>query len=146
MAWNRWQMTISEALYSKARTDWGTPLKLFEELNDLYHFDYDMACDANNALAPMFAEDTLAVEWPGNCSLFCNPPYGSRAMAPFFERGWDAHLRGSVVVYLVPCRTDTACFHDWMLKGEIEFLRGRLRYRGSSSNAAPFPSCIVRYV
>ena len=34
---------------------------------------------------------------------------------------------GAIVVGFVPTRTDTAWWHDYSLKGEIRFLRGRLK-------------------
>ena len=44
---------------------------------------------------------------------------------------------------LIPARTDTRAFHDYIYnKAEIRFIRGRLKF-GGSKNAAPFPSMIV---
>ena len=47
---------------------------------------------------------------------------------------------------LVPARTDTAWWHDWVVgyATEIRFVRGRLKF-GGSKNSAPFPSAIVIY-
>ncbi len=47
---------------------------------------------------------------------------------------------------LIPARTDTAYFHDYIYgKSQIRFIRGRLKFIGKQkgSGAAPFPSCIV---
>jgi site-specific DNA-methyltransferase (adenine-specific) len=50
------------------------------------------------------------------------------------------------VVALLPARTDTRWFHA--IHGrpdvEIEFLRGRLRFKGSTA-PAPFPSMLVYF-
>lgn len=43
---------------------------------------------------------------------------------------------------LIPARTDTKWFHDYCLKGDIEFIRGRVKFGDSKINA-PFPSMIV---
>lgn len=44
---------------------------------------------------------------------------------------------------LIPARTDTSYFHDFIYgKSEIRFLRGRLKF-GESLNSAPFPSMVV---
>lgn len=44
---------------------------------------------------------------------------------------------------LLPARTDTKWFHDYILgKAEIRFIRGRLKF-GGSKNSAPFPSMVV---
>lgn len=52
--------------------------------------------------------------------------------------GGDAEL----VVCLLPARTDTAWWHDYCMRGEVRFLRGRLKF-GNSKNSAPFPSALV---
>jgi hypothetical protein len=47
-----------------------------------------------------------------------------------------------LVVCLVPARVDTTWWHDFAAKGEITFLRGRIRFGGCDSGA-PFPSAVV---
>lgn len=48
---------------------------------------------------------------------------------------------------LIPARTDTKYFHDFIYKKakEIRFLKGRLKFEidGESEGSAPFPSMIV---
>lgn len=56
-----------------------------------------------------------------------------------------ASQAGTLVVMLVPARTDTKWFHDYIYhneKAEIRFLKGRLKF-GNSKNSAPFPSMVV---
>ena len=46
---------------------------------------------------------------------------------------------------LLPARTDTKWFHEFILgKADIRFIKGRLKF-GGSKNSAPFPSMIVVY-
>lgn len=56
---------------------------------------------------------------------------------------------GYAVVMLIPARTDTTYFHDYIYgKAEIRFVRGRLRFTDDDGNAAdpaPFPSMVVIY-
>lgn len=56
---------------------------------------------------------------------------------------------GYAVVLLIPARTDTTYFHDYIYgKAEIRFVRGRLRFtddEGNASDPAPFPSMVVIY-
>ena len=51
------------------------------------------------------------------------------------------------VVMLIPARTDTSYFHDYILRNaEIRFLRGRLHFtdeNGEDRGRAPFPSMVV---
>ena len=44
---------------------------------------------------------------------------------------------------LLPARTDTQWFHEYCLRGEIRFLRGRLCFNDQRLKRAPFPSMIV---
>lgn len=50
---------------------------------------------------------------------------------------------------LLPARTDTSYFHDYIYgHAEIRFIRGRLRFideNGNEKDAAPFPSMVVIY-
>ena len=54
-----------------------------------------------------------------------------------------ASKSNTTVVMLLPSRTDTKWFHDYIYnKAEIRFIKGRLKFK-NSSNSAPFPSMIV---
>jgi len=50
--------------------------------------------------------------------------------------------KGITIVALVPSRTDTAWWHDYCMKHEIRFIRGRLKF-GDQPNSAPFPSAVI---
>ena len=75
--------------------------------------------------------------------MFCNPPYG-REIGRWVEKCYREAQRGALVVALIPARTDTRYFHEfiWKKAKEIRFLRGRLHFN-ESKQAAPFPSMIV---
>jgi hypothetical protein len=61
------------------------------------------------------------------------------------SKSFEASQSGALVVLLVPARTDTRWFHDWIQgKAEIEFVRSRLRFGGAESSA-PFPSMLAVY-
>ena len=87
------------------------------------------------------------MDWPGKSRLWCNPPYDSWELPKWLERGWDAASRGSTVVFLVHARTDTIWFHEWAVRGEVTFVKGRLSflYNGVEQDPAPFPSIVVVY-
>ena len=82
---------------------------------------------------------SLKQEWFGVCWM--NPPYG-RDIKHWVKKAYESSLTGTTVVCLLPARTDTAWWHDYCMKGNIEFIRGRLKF-GNSKNSAPFPSAIV---
>jgi len=125
-------MTFNAGLFLSERLDWRTPQGVYDKLNEEFGFDFD-PCPAN----PTF--DGLSVPW--GQSTFCNPPYG-REVGKWIKKGWQESLLGKTVVLLVAARTDTAWWHDYCLKGEIRFIRGRLRF-DDQKNSAPFPSAII---
>ena len=122
---------------------WSTPQDLFDKLHKKYNFNLDVCALPSNAKCPAFFDpdtDGLAQSWaPLTCWM--NPPYG-RTIGKWMEKAYNESISGATVVCLVPARTDTAWWHDYAIKGEIEFLRGRLKF-GGSKNSAPFPSAIV---
>ena len=83
--------------------------------------------------------DGLKVE--GGKSNFCNPPYSD--LKTWLKKGYEESLKGKTVVFLIPSRTDTIAWHDYVMKAkEIRFIKGRLKF-GGSKNSAPFPSALV---
>lgn len=68
-----------------------------------------------------------------------NPPYG-REISEWVKKAAESD---ALVVALLPARTDTKWFHDYILnKSYIKFIKGRLKF-GNSKGSAPFPSMIV---
>lgn len=134
----------TDVMFSSQSDMWETPQDLFDKLNDEFHFDLDVCATTGNAKCAAFyspEQDGLTQPWYGNC--WCNPPYG-RQVGKWVKKAYDtAYVNGNLVVMLLPARTDTSWFHNWIYnKAEIRFLRGRLKF-GNSKNSAPFPSMIV---
>ena len=125
--------------------DWATPNDLFAKLDERYNFTLDVAASATNAKCKnYFTQEQNGLEQEWNGVVWCNPPYG-RGIKDWVRKAYESHLsNGATVVLLLPARTDTAWFHDYALKGKVEFLRGRLKF-GNSKTAAPFPSILVRF-
>ena len=133
---------ITSGLMSSNSDRWETPQKLFDELNQKYNFETDVCALPENAKCKHYFTpkmDGLSQDWTGVCWM--NPPYG-REIGKWMKKALEASRNGATVVCLVPARTDTAWWHDYAMKGEIEFIRGRLKF-GNSKNSAPFPSAIV---
>lgn len=128
-----------------ARTDWASPQAVFDALHARFDFTIDVAADASNAKCPRYydlAKDGLAQSWQGE-RVWCNPPYG-RGLDLWVRKAFEEASTGqATVVLLLPARTDTKWFHEYILPhAEIEFVQGRLRF-GGHANAAPFPSMIA---
>ena len=74
--------------------------------------------------------------------MFMNPPDGSQIKDWVRKARESAERNGTLVVALLPARTDTKWWQDVMRATEIRFIKGRVKF-GESRNTAPFPSVIV---
>ena len=136
----------TELMFSSKTDLWETPKDLFDKLNNEFHFTLDVCATPENAKCDSFytkEQDGLSQPWKG--VVWCNPPYGKQ-IGSWVRRGFFASLSGNTVVMLLPARTDTRWFHEYIYgKAEIRFIRGRLKF-GGSKNSAPFPSMIVVFM
>lgn len=76
--------------------------------------------------------------------MFCNPPYG-KAIAYWVRKcSEESEKPNTTIVLLIPARTDTRYFHEYIYRKvkEIRFIKGRLKF-GGAKTGAPFPSMIV---
>jgi len=131
-------------MFSSKRQDWTTPQYIFDELNKEFSFTLDAASsDKNTKCDRHFTEEQNGLEqsWKGE-RVFINPPFG-RGLWRWYQKAYqETRDSAEIVVMLVPARTDTSYWHDYAMKGEIRFIRGRLTF-GDSKISAPFPSAIV---
>lgn len=136
---------ITKGLFSSNTDEWYTPLDFYKSLDDEFHFNLDpCATDENHKCDKYFTReiDGLSQKW-GGYRVFCNPPYG-RVIGDWVKKAYEESKKpDTLVVMLIPARTDTKWFHDYIYhKAEIRFIRGRLKF-GGSNNSAPFPSMVV---
>lgn len=134
---------MNSGMFSSKTDMWSTPQYIFDELNLEFSFDVDVCATKENAKVDKYytkEDDGLKQKWDG--TVWCNPPYG-RQISFWVEKAYKSFLDGSTVVMLLPARTDTKWFHEFIYnKAEIRFLKGRLKF-GESKNSAPFPSMVV---
>ena len=129
-----------------SKTDlWSTPNDFFDKLNDEFRFTLDPCSTHENAKCyKHFTEEEngLLQDW-GNEVVFCNPPYG-RQIKDWVKKSYEESQKdNTTVVMLIPARTDTIYFHEYIYhKAEIRFIKGRLKF-GNAKNSAPFPSMVV---
>jgi len=125
---------MNKILFSSVHDNWKTPESVYEKLNNEFNFDFD-PCPLNES--PKF--DGLEIEW--GKSNFVNPPYSQ--IAKWCEKSYNEYKKGKTVVMLIPSRTDTIYWHNYIMKAnEIRFIKGRLKF-GNSKNPAPFPSAVI---
>lgn len=134
---------MDRKVYASSETcEWATPQDLFDRLDATWHFDLDVCATEENAKCARYytkEQDGLKQNWGGVCWM--NPPYG-REIGKWMEKAYTESLKGATVVCLVPARTDTAWWHDYAMRGQVTFIRGRIKF-GNAKNPAPFPSALV---
>lgn len=120
---------------------WSTPDDFFKMVDREFSFELDVCATKDNAKCLAyytFEDDGLLQDWSGRCWM--NPPYG-REIGKWVAKAFNSDC--DVVVGLLPARTDTKWFHDYIYgKAEIRFIKGRLKF-GCAKNNAPFPSMLV---
>lgn len=130
--------------FSSLSCEWATPQWLFDEFNHLYKFDMDVCATKENTKCNSYftKEDNALIQNWGTQTVWMNPPYG-RGIKEWVKKAHEAAQQGAIVVCLLPSRTDTSWWHEYVMKAcEVLYIRGRLKF-GDSINSAPFPSCIV---
>ena len=133
-------------MFSSKTDEWSTPQDFFNELNKEFNFTLDPCATPENAKCEKYytkEDDGLKQDWSGE-TVFCNPPYG-RVIKDWVKKCYEESKKpNTTVVMLMPARTDTSYFHDYIYHKakEIRFIRGRLKF-GNAKNSAPFPSMVV---
>lgn len=140
---------MSKSVHFSSGNDlWATPMELYRKLDAKYHFTLDPCCTVETAKCAKYftpKENGLEQDW-GKERVFMNPPYSRGGKQHLWiKKAYEASFKGALVVCLIPARTDTAVWHDYCMKGEIEFIRGRVHFvrLNGTSGPAPFPSAIV---
>lgn len=137
----------TDLMFSSKSNEWATPREFFAALDAEFRFNLDPCATPSNAKCSHFftqADNGLIQDW-GGARVFCNPPYG-RELPKWVKKCHDeAKKDNTLVVMLIPARTDTSYFHEYIYhKAEIRFIRGRLKF-GDGKSCAPFPSMVVIY-
>lgn len=135
----------TDVMFSSKTDQWSTPQDFFDKLNDEFNFTLDPCADEQNHKCDVYytkEQNGLSKNWGGQ-RVFCNPPYG-REIGKWVEKCFvESKKPNTICVMLIPARTDTKWFHEYIYKiAEIRFIKGRLKF-GNSNNSAPFPSMVV---
>jgi len=145
-------------MFSSKSDEWETPQDLFDKLNKEFNFTLDPCATKDNHKCNKYytiEDDGLSKDWSGE-TVFVNPPYG-RSIGKWVKKCYEEYLKGTTVVMLIPSRTDTKWFHQYIYnKTEFRLLKGRLKFvnrlfpswneEGNYKlSPAPFPSMIVIY-
>jgi len=138
-------------MFSSKSNEWETPQDFYDKLNKKYKFTLDPCATHENHKCEKYytiEDDGLLKSWKGE-TVFVNPPYGD--IGKWVEKAhYEATINESTVVMLIPSRTDTKYWHDYIMDSAsaIYFIKGRLKFNNDQgiTNAAPFPSVVVVFV
>lgn len=138
---------MNSALLSSKKMDWCTPQDFFDRLNEEFGFVLDAAATDKTAKCPLYytpETDGLSQSWDRGGAVFCNPPYG-REIGKWVKKAYEEAIGGGyAIVLLIPARTDTIYFHDYIYgKAEIRFVRGGFASQTTKgTRAIPRPSLL----
>lgn len=118
--------------------NWQTPLSFFAPIHADKKFTIDVCGSADDPiriLLPRYyneAMNGLTQSWKGE-RVWCNPPYDS-TIPLWLAKACEADY----AYYLLPPSVDTAWFHEYVIKAQYSFYRGRIRfYRDGKPGDAP---------
>lgn len=138
---------ITSGMMTSKSNEWETPQDFFDELDAEFHFTLDPCATKENAKCEKFytkEDDGLLQQWSGE-TVFMNPPYGREIGKWVKKASFCSVVKKVLVVGLIPARTDTKYWHDYIHgRAEVRFIKGRLYFSNNGKTGrAPFPSAIV---
>lgn len=135
---------FTQERFKTRRDDWSTPDEFWQRLDTEFHFTCDAAASTRNTKCPFYFDketNALVQDWSGHI-CWLNPPYG-RQLSTWVRKAYaEARDHGATVVCLIPARTNTEWFHEYVMRGEIRFVRGRLQF-GDAHHGLPLPLAVV---
>jgi len=141
--------TTQKIMFSSKNDEWETPSTFYNKLNNAYHFTLDPCATHENHTCVKYytvEEDGLSQSWK-NETVFINPPYSN--IGAWIKKAAEEYTtNGATAIMLMPARTDTKYWHDYIMKhaSTIYFIKGRLTFGNAgrkTSYPAPFPSVVV---
>jgi phage N-6-adenine-methyltransferase len=134
-------MAMFGTKFESKRQDWETPDSIFLPLRKEFSFNLDVCASKENAKCLDYFDeekDALSQHWVGTCWM--NPPFGNQGK--WVKKAYEESREGATVVCLLPARTNTNWWHEYCLKGEIRYIKGRPKFVGAKYGL-PQPLAIV---
>ena len=141
-------MEMTPGLTSTGNIVAETPKYLFDKISSIFNFSLDVCALPENAKCESYytpKDDGLSKPWRGG--VWCNPPYG-REISSWVKKAYEESQKeyNSFVLMLLPARTDTKWWWDWVQgKATLFFIKGRVKF-GDHNVGAPFPSVLALYM
>ena len=152
-------------MFSRNTDEWSTPEDFYQALHTEFGFGLDAAASDGNTKCPAWFSldiNALQMSWydavmavgtaeglSSAPAVWLNPPYSQ--CRDFLKKASEEARAGCTVVCLVPSRTDTRWWHEYVWDAttheprpgvEIRFVKGRLKF-GNAKQSAPFPSVVI---
>jgi len=131
-----------KAEFKSNSVEQSTPLNLFTPLKVEFNIKLDVCASKNNYKCERYftkEDNALLKEWNGVCWM--NPPF-SRDLKKWVEKAYNASLKGNIIVCLLPVRSNTKWWHKFVMKAELRFICGELKFDGHKRGLW-LPMCVV---
>ena len=141
-------MNMTKGLTSTGNIVAETPKYLFDRISSIFNFSLDACALPENAKCENYytpKDDGLSKPWMGG--VWCNPPYG-REISSWVKKAYEESQKkyNNFVLMLLPARTDTKWWWDWVQgKATLFFIKKRVKF-GDHNVGAPFPSVLALYM
>lgn len=141
------KILMNNVHFKSSEVEWETPESVFKPLQKEFNITLDTCASSKNAKCKRYIDkntNSLSTMWLVKEGETCwmNPPYG-RGIDKWIKKAHNETMNGTTTVALVPARTDTSWFHNYIHdKQEVRFIRGRIKFVDAKSSA-PFPSMVV---
>lgn len=112
------------------RDDWQVPVILFHVQHERHRFTIDVAASHANRCVPRYFDreaDGLSKSWRGE-RVWLHPPHGDAAR--WARKAVQEAARGTLVIGLMPARTDQAWWRDDVMSvARVSFCVGHMQWR-----------------
>lgn len=107
---------------------WQTPVELYNNLNQEFNFQCDVAASDSNHLHEMYYDEQMnSLNLPWFDINWCNPPYSD--ITPWVDKAIEEHLKGKQTVMLIPADTSVGWFKKaWFTCTEVRLISGRISF------------------
>ncbi len=143
---------IRQRFFSSKDQKWATPKGLFRRFDNVFRFKLDPCAVEKTAKCKIFftpKTDGLKQQWHKIGNAFVNPPF-SKELYIWVKKSYLESKKGIVVVMLIPARTDTRAWHDFIFpNARILFIKGRITFEDQREGVKPhsdpafFPSALI---